>query len=315
MNQAITLRQLRYLVALADTLHFGRAAEAAHVSQPSLSAQIQQLEDALGARLLERTKRRVLLTPAGTAAVARARRILGEIQDLADGVRSASRPLSADLRLGVIPTVGPYLLPRVLPALRQAHPDLRLYLREDQTSRLLDRLRSAELDVTVLAMPVDDPAVTCEPLYDEDFLVALPPSHVLAERGQLTEGDLADERLLLLEDGHCLRDQALAVCRYANTGDRDSFAATSLDTIREMVASRIGITLLPALSVTGASAPNGGIVVRPFAPPAPSRRIALVWRRDAAREAEFRILAGFLRDHLPPGDARPVAPARGRSRD
>jgi LysR family hydrogen peroxide-inducible transcriptional activator len=305
MTQAITLRQLRYLVAVADTLHFGRAAEAANVSQPSLSAQIQQLEEALGAQLLERTRRRVLLTPAGAEVAARARAILGAVQDLADGARSAARPLSTDLRLGVIPTVGPYLLPRVLPALRETHPELRLYLREEQTERLVDRLKAGNVDVLLLALPLDEPSLDCVAVYDEPFVVALPAGHRLAAAERLTERDLAGERLLLLEEGHCLRDQALAVCRFSAPGDRDTFAATSLDTVREMVASRIGVTLLPALSVTGAAAPNGSIEIRPFAEPVPGRRIGLVWRRGAAREAEFRILADFLRTHLPPG-AQPV---------
>jgi LysR family hydrogen peroxide-inducible transcriptional activator len=303
MSHAVTLKQLRYLVAVADTLHFGKAADAANISQPSLSAQIQQLEEALGAQLVERTKRRVLLTPAGTEVTARARRILAEVRDLSDSVQGKAAPLAGDLRLGVIPTVGPYLLPRVLPSLRRTYPDLRLYLREDQTERLAERLKSGDLDALLLAMPVNEPSFEVEPLFDESFVVALPAGHPLAARNQVTESDLGGEHVLLLEEGHCFREQALAVCNNTRLRDREreSFAATSLDTLREMVASRIGITLLPALSVTGASAPSGSIEIRPFAPPCPSRRIALVWRREAARDAEFRILAQFLRDNLPLG--------------
>jgi LysR family hydrogen peroxide-inducible transcriptional activator len=308
MSQAVTLRQLRYLVAVADTLHFGKAAEATHVSQPSLSAQIQQLEEALGTQLLERTKRRVLLTPAGIEVAARARRILGEIRDLSDSVRGITKPLSGELRLGVIPTLGPYLLPRVLPHLRSAYPELRLYLREDQTERLCERLRSGDLDVLLLALPMGEPAFDCDPLFDEPFVMAMPAGHPLTERKWVTVQDLSGERLLLLEDGHCLRDQMLAVCGLAGQQDRESFAATSLDTLREMVASRIGITLLPALSVTGASTPGLSVEIRPFETPAPSRRIGLVWRREAAREGEFRVLGQFLREHLPAG-AEPVAEA------
>jgi LysR family hydrogen peroxide-inducible transcriptional activator len=303
MSHAVTLKQLRYLVAVADTLHFGKAADAANISQPSLSAQIQQLEEALGAQLVERTKRRVLLTPAGTEVTARARRILAEVRDLSDSVQGKAAPLAGDLRLGVIPTVGPYLLPRVLPSLRRTYPDLRLYLREDQTERLAGRLKSGDLDALLLAMPVNEPSFEVEILFDESFVVALPAGHPLAARNQVTESDLSGEHVLLLEEGHCFREQALAVCNNPRSRDREreSFAATSLDTLREMVASRIGITLLPALSVTGASAPNGSIEIRPFAPPCPSRRVALVWRREAARDAEFRILAKFLRDNLPLG--------------
>ncbi|UEM04400.1 LysR family transcriptional regulator [Skermanella rosea] len=305
MSQAVTLKHLRYLVAVADTLHFGRAADAANISQPSLSAQIQQLEEALGTQLVERTKRRVMLTPIGTEVAERARRILAEVRDLADSVQGVAAPLAGDLRLGVIPTVGPYLLPRVLPSLRRTYPDLRLYLREDQTGRLVERLKGGDLDTLMLAMPVAEPSFEAEPLFDETFVVALPAGHRLAARNQVSESDLADEQVLLLEDGHCFRDQALAVCGDARARDRESFAATSLDTLREMVASRIGITLLPALSVTGASAPNGSVEIRPFAPPCPSRRVALVWRREAARGREFKELAQFLRDNLPLG-AEPV---------
>jgi LysR family transcriptional regulator, hydrogen peroxide-inducible genes activator len=306
MSQAITLRQLRYLVAVAETLHFGRAAAAANVSQPSLSAQIQQLEEALGTRLLERTRRRVLLTPAGAEVAARARHILAAVQDLTDGVHTVTSPLASGLRLGVIPTVGPYLLPRVLPSLREAYPELRLYLREDLTGRLIERLRAGELDVLLLALPLEEPGFDCEAIYDEAFVVALPAGHPLAARKELQERDLAGEHLLLLEDGHCFRDQALAVCRHSSALDRDDFTATSLDTVREMVASRIGVTLLPALSVTGPSAPAGSVEIRPFAPPVPKRRIGLAWRRQAARESEFRLLARFLRDHLPDGAERAV---------
>ena len=301
MSHSITLKQLRYLVAVADTLHFGKAADASNISQPSLSAQIQQLEEALGTQLVERTKRRVLLTSAGTEVTARARRILAEVRDLADCVYGISLPLAGDLRLGVIPTVGPYLLPRVLPALRCTYPDLRLYLREDQTERLVERLKTGDLDAVLLAMPVNEPSFNAEPLFDEPFVVAIPAGHRLAARNQVSEADLMDEHLLLLEEGHCFRDHALAVCGRAGPVTRDSFAATSLDTLREMVASRIGITLLPALSTTGASAPNGSVELRPFAPPSPPRRIALVWRREAARESEFHLLAQLLRDNLPPG--------------
>lgn len=313
MSQAITLRQLRYLVAVAETLHFGRAAEAANVSQPSLSAQIRQLEEALGTRLLERTRRRVFLTPAGVEVVAKARHILAAVQDLADGARIVASPLSSGLRLGVIPTVGPYLLPRVLPALRAAYPGLRLYLREDQTARLYERLRSGELDVLLLALPLEEPGFDCEAVYDEAFVVALPPGHPLAARRELHERDLAGERLLLLEDGHCFREQALAVCRHSSAAGHDDFAATSLGTVREMVASRIGVTLLPALSATGPSAPAGSVEIRPFVPPAPGRRVGLAWRREAPREGEFRLLARFLRDHLPEGAER--VPAGGTGPD
>ena len=299
MSDAVTLRQLRYLVAVADTLHFGRAASACHVSQPSLSAQIQQLEDALDVALVERTQRRVLLTPAGREVVARARRILGDVSDLAAFARGAGAPLSGEMRLGVIPTLAPYYLPGVLPCLRAAHPDLKLLLREDQTGRLLDMLRAGRLDALILALPADDPGLESVPLFDESFLVALPAGHPLAGRETLSEESLLGERLLLLEEGHCLRDQALAVCGFdARGGERVGFAGTSLNTLCEMVAGRIGITLLPALAA--ARAPQG-VETRPFADPAPSRRMGLVWRRGSPRDGELRLLAECLRTHAPPG--------------
>jgi LysR family hydrogen peroxide-inducible transcriptional activator len=242
-----------------------------------------------------------MLTSIGSEVAERARRILAEVRDLTDSAQGVSPPLAGDLRLGVIPTVGPYLLPKVLPSLRRTYPELRLYLREDQTERLVERLKSGDLDTLLLAMPVSEPSFEAEPLFDENFVVAVPAGHRLAARNQVSESDLRDEQVLLLEEGHCFRDQALAVCGHRRARDRDSFAATSLDTLREMVASRIGVTLLPALSVTGVSLPGGAVEIRPFAPPSPSRRVALVWRREAARGREFKVLAEFLRDNLPVG--------------
>ena len=298
MNDTVTLRQLRYLVAIADSLHFGRAAAACNVSQPSLSAQLQQLESALGMELVERTKRRVLLTPAGLEAVVRARRILGEVADLAASVRSAAAPLEGELRLGAIPTLAPYYLPRALPGLRRDYPNLKLYLREDQTERLLEALRTGRLDALLLALPVEETEFTAAPLFDEPFQVALPAGHPLTARRILQEEDLAGETLLLLEEGHCFREQALAVCAVARPREREGFAATSLHTLSEMVAGRLGVTLLPRLATE--RAPNG-VETRPFAEPEPSRRIGLVWRRGSPRESELRLLADALRHHAPEG--------------
>ncbi|WP_081688954.1 LysR substrate-binding domain-containing protein [Inquilinus limosus] len=301
MNQPITLRQLRYVVAVADTRHFGRAAAACHVSQPSLSAQVQALEEMLGGPLFERSKRRIILTPLGEAVVARARRILAETQDLLLAARDQAAPLAGDFRLGVIPTLGPYLLPRLMRMLRRNFPDLRLYLREDLTDRLVERLRRGELEAALLALPIEDPKLEALPVFDEPFLLAVPSGHRLARANRVTPGDLAGEHLLLLEDGHCLRDQALEVCRSAARTEEDAFGATSLSTLREMVAGRIGITLLPALACTAPTTADSDIALRPFDSPAPSRRIGLVWRRGAARRSEIEMLAEFLRRHLPEG--------------
>lgn len=305
MNPAnITLRQLRYLVALAETLHFGRAAAACHVSQPSLSAQIQQLEEMLGAALVERTKHRVLLTPAGEDAVTRARLILGQVDDMSQAVRASGRPLSGSLRLGVIPTSGPYLLPRVLPALRAAYPDLKLYLREDMTERLLDRLRAGDLDAGLLALPVTEPGVELLPVYTEPFLVALPRGHRLDNAETVEQAELRDETLLLLEDGHCFRDQALDVCALSGAQAGNGFAATSLTTLVEMVAGGLGLTLLPALAVPSLTA-NDQVGLRRFAEPVPFRTMALVWRRGSPRSGDIRRLADIIVRHLPDG-ARPI---------
>lgn len=301
MNPAnITLRQLRYLVSLADTLHFGRAAAACHVSQPSLSAQIQQLEEVLGATLVERTKHRVLLTPAGDDAVVRARAVLAQVDDLSQAVRASGRPLSGALRLGVIPTSGPYLLPRVLPGLRAAYPDLKLYLREDMTDRLLDRLRAGDLDMALLALPVTEPGVDVLPVYTETFLVAMPRGHRLDNAATVDEGELKDETLLLLEDGHCFRDQALNVCAMTGAQGGDGFAATSLTTLVEMVAGGLGLTLLPALAAASLAG-NGQVGLRAFADPAPSRTMALVWRRGSPRAGDIKRLADVIVKHLPDG--------------
>jgi LysR family transcriptional regulator, hydrogen peroxide-inducible genes activator len=294
----VTLRQLRYLTALADALHFGRAAAACHVSQPSLSAQIQQLEDALGASLVERTKHRVLLTSAGEDAVARARTILAAVDDLAQAARAANRPLTGAMRLGVIPTSGPYVLPRLLPPLRQAYPDVRLYLREDLTERLLERLRSGDLDVALMALPLDEAGLVSHPLYEEPFILALPIGDPLDKPGPVALAALSGAPLLLLEDGHCLREQALAACALAGAQVGAAVAATSLSTLTAMVAGGLGRTLLPALAAEAMRA-QGGITTRSFIDPQPMRRMGLVWRRGSPRAADARRLGEVLLGSLP----------------
>lgn len=294
----LTLKQLRAFVALAESRNFRRAAAACRVSQPALSAQIQLLEQALGTTLFERTKRRVLLTEDGGRLLEQARAIVERTDRLVAEARAASGPLTGSLRLGAIPTLGPYLLPRVLPELRAAYPDLRLYLREEQTERLLERLQAGSLDAALLALPVDRAGLVEAPLFDEPFLLAVPAGHPLGERAAVRERDLAGEPVLLLEDGHCFRDQALAVCGRGGAA-AEPFAATSLPMLREMVAGRLGVTLLPALAAGGGD--GGEMAVRPFADPAPGRRIGLVWRSGSPRAADLTLLAGFVRSHLPPG--------------
>lgn len=304
MYLPVTIKQLRYLVAVADERHFGRAASACNISQPSLSAQIQNLEEVLGVKAFERTKRRVMLTPTGEALVLRARRVLAEAEGFVATARKATAPLTGPFRLGAIPTLAPYLLPRVMPDLRAAHPELRLYLREDLTDHLLDRLDEGALDVVLIALPSGRPALSDRALYDEPFLLATPPGHPLAGRKQVRKSDLAGQHLLLLEDGHCLRDQALEVCSLAGPADQDRFGASSLETLCEMVAGNIGITLMPELFATGRCR-DGVIALIPFADPPPSRRIGLAWRKSTVRGTDIALLGDFLAGHLPAG-VRPI---------
>src|SRR6185503_12134111 len=260
MNALPTLRHLRYLVTLAETRHFGRAAEACFVTQSTLSAGLKELENQLGVTLVERTKRRVMVTPLGEEVVARARRLLSEAGEIADLVRAAAEPLSGPLNLGVIPTVAPFLLPKVLAKVRKAHPKLKLHLVEDLTARLLERLTAGELDLALIALPYRAPEVETLELGDDAFLLATPPGHPLAGHEHVDAGELERAPLLLLEEGHCLRDHALAACRLAGaapTGDR--LQATSLHTLTQMVAGGMGVTLLPQMAVDAGLAKGTGI--------------------------------------------------------
>ncbi len=278
----MNLRDLEYLVALAESGHFGHAAERCHVSQPTLSAQLRKLEEQLGVALVERRPRRVVLTAAGEAVVERARRMLRDADDIRSLARARQDPLAGRLKVGLIPTLGPYLLPRVAPRLAEALPKLQLMLHEYQTAPLVDRVVAGDLDLAILALPADTKSLVTRSLFAEAFLVAMPEQHRLAARKRVKSSELAGEKLLLLEEGHCLRDQALEVCERAGTEEQD-FRATSLETLRQMVAAGLGVTLLPQLSAEGPFAAARGLVVRPFAPPAPSREIGAAWRRSTSR--------------------------------
>jgi LysR family hydrogen peroxide-inducible transcriptional activator len=278
----MTLRELEYLVALADTGHFGRAAERCHVSQPTLSAQLRKLEDSLGVALVERKPRRVALTAAGAAVVERARRMLRDSDDIRALARASQDPLAGPLKVGLIPTLGPYLLPRVAPRVARALPKLQLMLHEYQTAPLVERTLRGELDLAILALPADTKGLVTRSLFAEAFLVAMPERHRLAAKKRVRISDLEGEKLLLLEEGHCLRDQALEVCGRVGTEEQD-FRATSLETLRQMVAAGLGLTLLPRLAAEGPFASARGLVVRPFAPPAPNRVIGAAWRRSTSR--------------------------------
>lgn len=293
MKVGFTLRQLEYVVAVADHRSFRRAAEACAVTQPALSAQIAQLEVTLGVQLFERDRRKVLVTAAGAEIVARARATLAGAAALAEVARTAAQPLSGTLRLGVIPTIAPYLLPVVLPAVRVAYPQLRLILREEQTARVLAQLDDGRLDAGVLALPVPGDLAAIQ-LYREHFLLAAPLAHELARRARVREDDLAGEDVLLLEDGHCLRDQALAVCSHAGSHEVAELRATSLSTLVQMVASGQGVTLLPEMSAAVLAGRGTGVASAKLAP-APGRDVGLVWRMSSARGRELGLLAEVIR--------------------
>ena len=290
----LKLKDLRYLVELADTRHFGRAAERSFVSQPTLSAQLKKLEEYLGVQLIERAPKRVSLTPAGEAIVERARRILeasGEIVELARGHRD---PLAGRIKLALLPTIGPYLLPHVAAKLRKQLPRLELMLYEYQTDTMLEKLHSGEIDVGILALPVPLDGLDSQVLYRAPFMVAMPTGHKLAGKTSIRPEDLDHETLLLLEDGHCLRDQALAICSTTGVHEKQDFRATSLETLRQMVAAGVGITLLPELAGRGAYGHARGVVIRPFAKPVPTRTIGAVWRKSSARREVILALAKHI---------------------
>jgi LysR family hydrogen peroxide-inducible transcriptional activator len=310
----MNIRDLRYLVALADHRHFGRAATACFVSQPTLSTQIRKLEDELGAALVERAPRRVMLTPTGRDIAERARRILADVEQMKEAARRTRDPEAGTVRLGLFPTLGPYLLPHVVPRLRERFPRLELLLVEEKTEVILRMLREGRLDAGVLALPLHDEQLHVEFLFEEPFVLAVPESHPYARRASISLEDLADESLLLLEDGHCLRDQALDVCELAGAGEKSGFRATSLETLRQMVAANVGITLLPALAVQPPVPRSENIQLLRFRDSNPNRQIAMVWRKSSAM-AEFltqlaTVLRQLPRELLQP-PARDAPPRRG----
>jgi LysR family hydrogen peroxide-inducible transcriptional activator len=293
--QRPTIRQLESLVAVSDHRSFRRAAAALGISQPALSAQVQGAEQLLAVQVFERDRRGVLVTPAGEDVIARAREALASIDAVGDAARRRGEPLVGPLRLGVIPTVAPYWLPPLLPAVRAKFPRLELILREDQTARLLGQLGAGTLDVAFLAIPVPGDLTTAE-VAREAFVAAAPRgSHLAGKRGKLTERDLDNQTVLLLEDGHCLRDQALAVCERGGAIESMEVRATSLPTLVQMVAGGLGVTLLPEAAAAALVQPRGPVEVTPFAGVGPGRTLGLAWRTSSARLREFRLLAETLR--------------------
>ncbi len=289
----VSIRQLEYLVAVADTRGFHRAAERCHVSQPTLSAQVQQVEAVLGVQVFERDRRGVLVTPAGDEIVARARRILVEVRDLLDAAARARDPFSGTLRIGVIPTIAPYLLPALGPAVADAHPSLRLAFREEKTADVVRAIEQGRLDCGIVALEADLGGLAHAVSGEDAFVVALPKGHPLAMRKRLGVSDLEDQSVLLLDEGHCFRSQALALCSKVGASELD-FRATSLPTLAQMVSAGMGITLLPSLAVPVENR-DGQLDIRPFSAPAPHRTIALVWRPRSAMAEALTKLAGTMR--------------------
>jgi LysR family hydrogen peroxide-inducible transcriptional activator len=294
----ITLKQLRYLTALAEHRHFGKAAEACAVTQPALSMQMRDLEKDLGVNLVERRPGEAILTEVGAEVVRRAGRVLAAARDLTDYARHSGRLLTGRLRLGVIPTLAPYVLPRVLPALQRVHPELHVELRETQTRNLTDELARGALDAALLALPVEEGDFETLALFDDPFLLAVPAADPRSGAVKLSARDIEKDRLILLEEGHCLRDQALAFC--APRRDTPSgLGATSLSTVMQMVANGYGVTLLPqiALDVEGRDA---RVKMLRFRDPEPARRIGLAWRRTSPRKVDFVALGQIVTEMLAP---------------
>ncbi|WP_395445188.1 hydrogen peroxide-inducible genes activator [Caulobacter sp. UC70_42] len=294
-----TLRQLQYLKLLSEHGSFSRAAESAYVTQPTLSAGIQELEKILGAPVVDRARSGVILTAAGQEAVRRAEDILARAEDLVQATRGAGQPLAGRFRLGVIPTVGAYLLPRALPVLRDRFPKLKLFLREDLTQRLIAALKSGALDAALIALPYDMSGLDWAHVEDDELLAAAPANHPMAASTRVDPDSLRGDDLILLEDGHCLRDHALAACGLEpprGVGDDETFAATSLPTLVQMIGSGLGVSFLPAMAVHAGLADKTALTIRPLATEHPSREIVVAWRAGSSRGVEGRLLAETLRE-------------------
>ncbi len=295
----MTLQELKYLVALADSGHFGRAADACCITQSTLSTQIKKLEDFLGVTLFDRSLKRITPTPVGREILQAARNIVEEAKRIRELAKHGHDPMARTIHLGVIPTLGPYYLPHALTLVHRKHPDLRLFLREETTPQILEHLVDGKLDAGLLALPVTDDQLRAEPLFHEFFFVALPAGHALAGQTEIKISDLRKEKLLLLDEGHCLRDQALDVCGIRDDS-REEVRATSLETLRQMVGMGLGLTLLPALAIDAAPRQTKKAVeTRPFKTPAPRRTIGLVWRKKAPFPETFERLAETLKRTLP----------------
>ncbi len=311
MSHQPTLRQLRYLCAIGEHLHFGKAAQACHVSQSTLSTALQELESNLGVSLVERTHKSIIITRIGEEIIARGERILSDVEDLMAAADASRTPFSGEMRIGVIPTIAPYVLPDLLGELRDRYPDFKLFIREDLSEHLTRALETGELDLLLLALPYRAERVETEHLFYDEFLLACDPSHPLTERPSICTQDLAGSELLLLEDGHCLRDHALEACRLSLKDVSVPYHATSLNTIVQMVASRIGITLIPKMAVDKQILSGTNICVRRLNDTNVHRSIGLMWRHKSPRASEFRLFGDMVRKLNEPDAAGPASEQEG----
>jgi LysR family hydrogen peroxide-inducible transcriptional activator len=292
-----SIKQLKYICAVAEHRHFSKAAEACFVTQSTLSASIQDLESQLDALIFERNKKSVLITPLGERLLQQARVVLGDVEDFISIAHSHDEALAGEIRLGVIPTIGPFLLPSLLSELRKQYTKLRLYLREDMSADLVQRLQQGKLDLILLAFPYPLPEIETVSLFNDDFLLCLPPGHSLENAEQVKQQQLRGESLLLLEEGHCLRDHALEACKLEKAETDIVYEGNSLHTLVQMVANGLGVTLLPAVSIKGGVLGNTQLQLKSFGSENVSREIGMAWRKSDPRREEYLLLAEFIRSH------------------
>ncbi len=289
----MNLRAISYVVAVADLRNFSQAAEQCYVSQPTLSAQIKKLEESLGIRIFERNNKRIMITEEGSAVIQSARRILREVETIKEIAENAGNPFAGTFRLGAFPTLSTYIFPDIVPEIKALMPDLRLILIEEKTAILMDKLHKGEIDAALFAMPVHEDSFEMRILFDDKFFLACSPDHPLAEKSEIGVEELAEYRLLLLEEGHCLRDNALEICQQHNIPEEHAFRATGLETLRQMVKAGTGITLMPKIAINNAET---GIKYIPFKHPAPHRTIGLYYRKTSAKKEIIRKIHGILKD-------------------
>ena len=287
----MNLKDLKYFLAIAELEHFGHAAQQCNVSQPTLSGQIKKLEETLGVMLFERTNRRVMLTEAGHQIVIYAKRILREVDAIHEIADSTRDPLAGKFRLGAFPTLSTYIFPKIVPQVKTAMPNLRIILIEAKTTQLIEQLHNGAIDAALLALPIQDDYLVSQPLFDDEFFLAVPTSHELTKYKTVDQTKLKQHRLLLLEEGHCLRDQSLEICQLHNIGEEQDFKATGLETLRQMVKAGTGITFMPKIAI---ATKEDGIEYIPFTKPAPSRSIGLVWRKTTPRQQVISQLINLI---------------------